>query len=33
VKKKAALGTYQLVFSGKDEQGRERSATLALTVQ
>jgi hypothetical protein len=33
VKKKAALGAYDLVFTGRDAEGRERSATLTMTVQ
>ena len=33
VKKKAALGTYDLVFSGRDAEGRVRTATLTMTVQ
>jgi len=33
VKKKAQPGTYELTFTGKDGQDRERSATLQLTVQ
>ncbi len=33
VKKKAALGTYDLVFSGRDAEGRVRTATVTMTVQ
>lgn len=32
VKKKAPAGTYDLVFTGSDEDGRERTATLSLTI-
>ncbi len=33
IKKKAVLGTHQLVFTGRDASGRTRSATLELTIQ
>jgi hypothetical protein len=33
VKKKAQPGTYTLVFSGRDDGGRERTAALTLVVQ
>lgn len=33
VKKKAALGTYDLVFSGRDADGRVRTATVTMTIQ
>jgi beta-propeller repeat-containing protein len=33
IKKKAAPGAYPLVFTGRDASGRERSATVSLTVQ
>ncbi|HQR40412.1 MAG TPA: delta-60 repeat domain-containing protein [Blastocatellia bacterium] len=33
IKKKAALGSYQLTFTGMDGTGRTRSATLTLIVQ
>lgn len=33
VKKKARAGTYDLVFTGRDSSGNERSATLALTIR
>jgi hypothetical protein len=33
VKKKARAGTYELTFTGRDDQNRERSTTLTLTVQ
>lgn len=32
VKRKAPAGTYDLTFTGRDEDGRERTATLALTI-
>ncbi|MCC6744703.1 MAG: hypothetical protein IT175_12670 [Acidobacteria bacterium] len=32
VKKKATPGTYQITFTGRDREGRERSATLTLTI-
>jgi hypothetical protein len=31
-KKKAIVGTHQLVFTGRDNSGRERSVTLMLTI-
>lgn len=33
VKKKAAIGAYQITFTGKDAENRERSTTLTLVVQ
>ncbi len=33
VKKKATLGAHDLVFTARDENGRERTATLSLTIQ
>ena len=33
VKKKAAAGVYELVFTGRDAEGRTRTATLVMTVQ
>jgi hypothetical protein len=32
VKRKATAGTYELVFTGSDENGRVRPATLVLTI-
>jgi hypothetical protein len=33
VKKKAAPGDYELVFTGRDAEGCARTATLTMTVQ
>lgn len=33
VKKKAAPGVYEIVFTGRDAEGRVRTATLTMTVQ
>jgi uncharacterized delta-60 repeat protein len=33
VKRKAPAGSQALVFSGKDQSGRERTATLTMTIQ
>lgn len=33
VKKKAAPGVYELVFTGRDADGRTRTATLTMTIQ
>ena len=33
VKKKAPSGTHELVFTGRDAEGRERTATVTMVIQ